>query len=111
MNEFSAALHEIAAPADRGEKIQTIIARVARATGLKPSRVYEAWYGRARRISDDERLRVAQALQKKREQDARNELQSLRLRIEILESRLRAGDADFHCATLAALRHSVRGRG
>lgn len=108
MSDISANLQELSEPSERGEKIQFIIDRAAKAAGLGYSRAYEIWYGRAKRVSDEERVRVAEALEKKRKVAAANELNELRTRITRLESLLVQIDPDFHRSSLDACRHQVR---
>lgn len=104
------SFRKLAAPIIRGEKIRAVIERAQRRAGMSYWRAYEAWYGRAK-LTDDEIERISTALEAKQTQDARNELRDLRLRLEILESRLVQTDQDFHRETITALRQSVRGRG
>lgn len=110
MTDMAAVLRELAAPV-RGEKIEDVIDRAAKATGMKYSRAYEYWYGRVRRPEPDETLRVEQALEKKRKEAARNEFQELKIRLAKLESRLVQTDEDFHREDIGALRATMRGRG
>jgi hypothetical protein len=107
------ALRELSQPQMRGEKIQVIIERCAHLAGLSYSRAFEIYYGRARRIEPAEIARIAEALDRKNQRDARNEFQELRLRIARLESLFTQNDPDFHREDLAALRSAMSpaGRG
>jgi hypothetical protein len=106
MSDIAADLRALA---DDGLKIHDAIASAARRAGLSRWRAFDIWYGKARRIEADERARVAEALDRKRKEAARNELRDLRIRLEILEARLRQGDEDFHRHDVAALRQSRGG--
>lgn len=94
--DVSAALKELSEPHSRDEKITAIIARSAHLAGLTYSRCFEIWYARARRIEQAEIARISDALEKKREREARNELQELRTRLAKLEARLLSTDEDFY---------------
>lgn len=94
-NSVGSHLRELAEPTQRGEKIQQIIERAAHRAGLSYWRAYNIWFGKARRIEDVERARIADALEKKRKEATRNELHELRLRILRLEAILARTDSDF----------------
>ena len=100
------AMRELAGTRLASDPIKQLVIRLSRQTGLKKSRCYEIWYGRAKRIEDFEETQIRAALDKKRKVAARNELAELRSRIERLESLLRQTDPDFHSEALAALRDS-----
>lgn len=102
------ALKELSQPQMRGEKIVTIIERCARLAGLSYSRCYEIYYGRARRIEPEEIARISEALDRKNQKDARNELSELRLRLLRLENLLLQTDEEFHRPTADLLRQQVR---
>ena len=102
------ALKELSEPCSRDEKMTTIIERTARLAGLKYSRCYEIYYGRARRIEHAELLRIQEALEQKNRKDARNELSELRLRLARLESILVLSDAEFHRETIDQTRAQLR---
>ena len=106
--DAAAALRELAAPLSRDEKIVSIIERSARLAGLSYSRCYEIWYGRARRVEPAEVMRISEALDRKHQRDARNELQELRLRLARLESLLVLSDEEFHREDIGALRGAMR---
>ena len=109
MSDISADLRELSKPHGDDENMPDIIKRLMRATGFKKfSRVYEIYYGRAKRVSDSERVRVAQALQKKREEATRNELHQLRFLLERMESRLSQADPEFHRPSVDAIRDHLR---
>lgn len=108
MSDITEDLRELAQPWVGGEKIKVVIARVARRAGMKFSRAYEIWYGRARCIEQFELNAVAKALEKKRREDARNELQELRTRLARLESLLVQTDPDFHRESIDISRSQVR---
>jgi hypothetical protein len=107
------SLRELASPLLFGEPIKVVIERAARRVRpilpqFKFSRAYEIWYRRARRIEQYELDAIAQALDKKRREAARNELHELRTTIERLESRLAQIDPDFHRPSIDAARSQVR---
>lgn len=87
---WAEALKELAEPRPSGEYIKRAIDRAAKAAGLHYWRAFDIWYGKARRIDADEAMRIQEALEHKREQEARNELQDLRTRLLKMESRLAA---------------------
>lgn len=102
----SSALQELS---DRkiGEPVKTAIDRAAKRAGLPYWRAFDLWYGKARRLEIFEADQLADALDKKRREDARNELRNLKLRIAALESRMAQTDADFHRADIDALRFAA----
>jgi len=91
---YSDALKELAEPRPVGDLVKAAIGRAARITGLSYTRAFDVWYGKARRIDAHEANRIEQALQNKREEEARNELQDLRMRLLKMESRLAAESAN-----------------
>lgn len=93
--DVAKALKELSEPHSREEKITVIIERSARLAGLKYSRCFEIWYGRARRIEPDEVARIGEALKQKQALETRNELQELRLRLTRLESILVLSDKEY----------------
>ena len=106
--DASKALRELSEPHSREEKIDAIIARCARLAGLKYSRYYEIYYGRARRIAPEEIARISEALEQKNRRDMRNEISELRLRLNRLETLLSQKDADLHCPMADPVRSRVR---
>lgn len=105
MSDTSAALRQLAEPWVGGEKIKNVIDRAAKRAGLKYWRAFDIWYDKARRVEDFEREQIAQALEQKHREAARNELHDLRTRIMRLESMLVQTDPDFHRETITALGH------
>lgn len=112
------ALRELAEPRPGGEFVKEAINRAAKRAGFQFWRASDLWYGKARRLEEFEADQLADALDKKRREDARNELRNLKLRIVALEARLAQSDPDFHRADIDALRFaagsgggSPRGRG
>jgi hypothetical protein len=102
------ALKELSEPHSREEKMITIIERSAHLAGLSYSRAYEIWYGRARRVEPAEVTRISEALDRKHQRDARNEIQELRLRIAKLEQYFLQTDETFHREDLNALGEILR---
>jgi hypothetical protein len=103
------ALRELAAPWNPGDRIKAAIDRAARRAGLTYWRAFDIWYGKARRIEEFERDAIADALAKKREQEASRELHELKTRLARLESVLVLQDPAFHRPQIDALGVSVRG--
>lgn len=106
---YSQHLRELAEPAPSGDYTKTAIGRAAKAAGLHYWRAWDIWYGKARRIDAHEALAIGEALQKKRDEDARNEFHDLRTRLLKMESRLVSQDQDFHRQTIDLLRLQTRG--
>ena len=106
--DASKALKELSEPRSREEKITTIISRCARLAGLKYSRCYEIFYGRARSIEPAEIARIGEALEQKNLTHARNEISQLRLRLARLEALLSQADAHVPCPTIDPVSHRLR---
>jgi hypothetical protein len=108
----------IAEPINREEKIATVIGRVAgkvrvpnedgKLEPLGYSRAFEFWYGRAKRVEPQEAEAIVAAKDKRLREIARNELQDLKTRIAIMESRLATTDAEFHRETLDGIGEAMR---
>lgn len=105
---YSDALKELAEPRPVGDLVKAAIGRAARITGLTYTRAFDVWYGKARRIDADEARRIEQALQNKREEEARNEIHDLRTRLLKMESRLAAEAANSGRAGLGLSRQRLR---
>lgn len=90
------ALRELSEPWAPGDRVKAAIARAARLSGLSYWRCFDIWYGKARRVEAFEITAIADALERKRELEAKNELAQLRLRLSRLEARLLSTDEDFH---------------
>lgn len=108
MTDISQSLRFLGEPYTRADKIKSVIERAARRAGLSYWRAFDIWYGKARRISDEERQQISAALEQKREQDARHEFHDLKVRLLRLEARLVQTDAEFHRETITAIGQSVR---
>ena len=106
--DVAKALKELSEPHLRDEKMVAIIERSADAAGLSYSRCYEIWYGRARCIGREESVRITEALDRKHQRDARNELRELQVRIARLESYFIQTDENFHREDLNALGKILR---
>jgi hypothetical protein len=85
-------LKELAEPWAVGDRIKAAIERAARRAGLSYWRAFDIWYGKARRIEEAERARIAEAVDQKRRAAARHELHELRLRIAKLEALFAGAD-------------------
>lgn len=107
MTDASLQLRELAEPWAGGEKIKVVIGRAARACGLSYWRAFDIWYGKARRIEQFERDAIAEALDKKTREAARNEFHELRTRLARLESLLVQTDPDFHRETINQTRNQL----
>ena len=105
---YSDALKELAEPRPVGDLVKAAIGRAARITGLTYTRAFDVWYGKARRIDADEAGRIEQALQHKREEEARNEIHDLRTRLLKMESRLAAEAANSGRTGLGLVRQRLR---
>jgi hypothetical protein len=90
------ALRELIEPRSADEPIKTAIQRAARLSGLSYWRCFDLWYRKARRVEAFEITAIADALERKRELEAKNELAQLRLRLSRLEARLLSTDEDFY---------------
>src|SRR6185295_19009161 len=108
MSDAAVMLRELSLPWSHGERIKTVLDRTSRLARLTYSRTYESWYGRARRIEPYEIEQIAEALRIKNEKAARNEFHGLKIRLARLETRLAAGDADFHSPSIDYARGVVR---
>jgi hypothetical protein len=94
------ALRELSEPWTPGDRVKAAIQRAARLSGLSYWRCFDIWYRKAQRIDAVEMTAIADAIAKKREREARNELQELRTRLAKLEARLSTVDEDFYRPTL-----------
>ena len=101
------ALRELAEPWPSGSYVKEAIDRASRASRISYTRCSDLWYGKARRIDPQEIDAVANALAKKREREAANELHELRTRLAKLEARLLSTDEDFHRPTIDWLGRSA----
>ncbi len=110
MKTYADALRELAEPRPVGDLVKTAILRAARATGLSYTRAFDVWYGKARRIDAHEAQQIADALQRKREEEAHNEIHQLRTRLLKMESRMAAQTADRNRIALSLTRQPLRGR-
>lgn len=111
LGSLAEALRELAEPIEFGTRIKVAVDRAARRAGLSYWRAFDIWYGKARRVEQYERDAIAEALDKKRKEAARNELHELRTRLARLESLLVQADEDFHRPTLDQIRSSTGGLG
>ena len=94
-----------------GEKIGIVIGRVAVAAGLKYSRAFELWYGKARRVESYEREQIREALAKLELRWLENELHDWRMALARMETKAAALRADMDRPRVDLLGHEVRGRG
>lgn len=111
MITVSDALRELAEPRPRGDKIDVTIMRAAKLAGLSYWRAYEFWYRKAVSLDDIERNNIAEALVRKRREQAQNELQELRNAIARLETLLVKRPAGDHSNDVAAVRGQLRADG
>jgi hypothetical protein len=102
---------------DPGARTKVAIDQAARRSGLHYWRVFDIWYGKARRIEPHEIEKIKQALDAKNDQAraderaTRDELQALKSRIARLEARLAAEDEDVRRARPGHARDAVCGGG
>lgn len=111
MNDIVAGLRELSEPWPTGSKVKEAIDRASKAVKFSYWRASDIWYGKARRIEEYEYAAVAEALDKKRREAARNELHELRTRLTRLESMLVQSDPDFHRESIDVARTQVRSMG
>jgi hypothetical protein len=90
------ALRELSNPWAPGDRVKAAIQRAARLSGLSYWRCFDIWYGKARRIDLVEVSQITAAIEKKRELEAKNELQELRLRLAKLEARISQADENLY---------------
>ena len=107
MTDVGTALRELAEPWAGGERIKVVIGRAARRAGLTYWRAYDLWYGRGQ-VQTFELDAIGNALAKKREEAARNEIHELRTRLARLESLMAQADSDFFRPSLAAVGEQIR---
>lgn len=94
MSEVAILLRELSEPWPPGDRIKVAIGRAADRCGLSYWRAFDIWYQKARRIEGYEIDQIALALQKKREEEARNEIHDLRTRLLKMEARIAAEAAN-----------------
>lgn len=120
MSDVAMQLRELAEPWSGGEKVKAAIARAAKRVlipragkveSLSYWRAFDIWYRKARRIEQFEIDAIAEAIEKKRREAARNELQELRTRLVRLESLLVQSDPDFHRESIDMARGQIRQMG
>lgn len=104
MSDAAAMLRELSEPWGPGERVKTAIDRAARLASLTYWRTFDIWYRKARRVELHEIEQITQALRRKNERAARNELHQAKLLLAQLEARLNAGDTDFYRADIDGLR-------
>lgn len=89
-------LRELSEPWPSGSKVKEAIHRAARLSRLPYWRVFNIWYRKAHRVEPAEITAIADALERKRELETKNELQELRRRLALIEARLLSTDEDFY---------------
>lgn len=118
LGEAAQALRELAEPWPSGSSIKSAIERAAkqilvptregRSVRLSYWRAFDLWYGKARRVEQFERDAIATALDKKRREAVRNDLQDFRKRLLAMEARLNQIDPEFHGEATDALGSILR---
>jgi len=101
------ALRELSEPWPSGERVKAAIARAAKLSGLSYWRCFDIWYRKARSVETFEITAIADALERKRELEARNELAELRRRLAALETRMQSTDEDFYRPQIGFFRGSA----
>ena len=87
--------------------IKSAIFRAAKLTGLPYGRVWNVWYGKARRIEDHEFQKITTAWGSADER-ARRDLIELKSKIARLEARLAMADARIRSPHIAFYRGALR---
>lgn len=107
LSDPAEGLFFLSEPRPGGEKVKAAIDRAAKAAKLAYWRAFDIWYRKARRVEAYEIDAIIEAAEAKEARELRDEFQSIRTRIAILESRLVSQDPDFHRETIGALRQSA----
>lgn len=102
------ALQELSRPWPEGDNTKSAIGRVARLLHMPYWRVFDIWYRKAQRFNADEAEIIRSAIQKRREEEARNEFEELRTRLLKMEARLAATDSDFYRPHIDFVRQQLR---
>jgi len=89
-------IRELIEPRLAGDPLKSAIHRASRLCGLHYWRCRDIFYNKARRIEPHEIAAIADAVQRKRELDDRNEIENIKARIAKLESRLNQVDSEFY---------------
>ena len=89
-------MRELTEPRSVGDPVKAAIHRASRLCGLPYWRCFDIFYGKARKVEAHEITAIADALERKRELEAKNELAQLRLRLSRLEARMLSTDEDFY---------------
>ena len=101
-------LRELVGPRMADESIKITLANAARICGLSYWRIYDIWYGRAKKISDEEEAAIINAAKRKNLRTVKNELAELRTKMARLEALLSRTDEDFFSPHITALRETSR---
>ena len=102
------ALRELSQPWPPGDRVKTAISRAASLAGLAYWRAFDIWYDKAHRVDEIERDAIADALEKKRDEAARNEFHELKLRLARLESLFAQTDSKTHRPRIDLVSRPVR---
>jgi len=89
-------IRELTEPRSVGDPVKAAIHRASRLCGLSYWRCFHIFYGKAHRVEPHEITAIADALERKRELEAKNELSELRRRLARLEARLLSTDEEFY---------------
>lgn len=101
MSDATAMLKALADPWRPGEFVKDVLDRIAPLHGLKPSRAFEIWYGRARRVEPHEIEKIAAALAKKNKGAVWREITELKSRLARLETIVNGSDEEFGQPTVS----------
>jgi len=82
------------------------IEQSARAVGISQTRAFDLWYGKARRVTTEEVAHIKAALRKTVRRGILNDIAEMRTRLDVLEARMDAGDADFYEPAVDVLRQA-----
>jgi len=108
LDKLANQLRELAEPWPQASKVYQAIERAARRSGLSVTRTSDIWYGKARSLRQFEIDQVEKALDRKRTEEARNELSELRSRLARIETLLAQEDARTHRPRADALGLALR---
>lgn len=106
MSSVQEGLRELAEPWPGGSPVKAAIDRAARRAGFSYWRCFDLWYGKARRIEQFEIEALEAAIERKRREEARNELHDLRIRLARLEARMAQSDPEFFRPSIEAIRRA-----
>lgn len=102
MSDATTMLKELAEPWRPGEFVKDVIGRIAPLAGLSQTRAGDIWYGKARRVEDDELAKIADALSKKNKRAVWNAIHRIEADIAKLRAIVAGSDEDYGQPTIAS---------